>query len=99
MNKYISFYCSGLIVLGVWFLRRIKNPILKSDLDLAETNVETKAEPITNLDNNKVMTKAILHTNKGDITIQFFEEQAPKTVANFTKLAGGDSMTVPNFIE
>ncbi|MEK9181796.1 MAG: peptidylprolyl isomerase [Patescibacteria group bacterium] len=34
------------------------------------------------------MTKAILHTNKGDITIQFFEEQAPKTVANFTKLAG-----------
>ena len=65
MNKYISFYCSGLIVLGVWFLRRIKNPILKSDLDLAETNVETKAEPITNLDNNKVMTKAILHTNKG----------------------------------
>ncbi|MBI5139255.1 peptidylprolyl isomerase [Candidatus Nomurabacteria bacterium] len=28
-----------------------------------------------------------LHTNKGDIKIQFFEEQAPKTVANFIKLA------------
>ncbi|OGI76410.1 hypothetical protein A3C67_00920 [Candidatus Nomurabacteria bacterium RIFCSPHIGHO2_02_FULL_42_19] len=31
---------------------------------------------------------AILHTNKGDITIEFFEAQAPNTVANFVKLAG-----------
>ncbi len=31
--------------------------------------------------------KAILHTNKGDITIEFFEADAPNTVANFTKLA------------
>ncbi|OGI58333.1 hypothetical protein A3C60_00180 [Candidatus Nomurabacteria bacterium RIFCSPHIGHO2_02_FULL_37_45] len=30
---------------------------------------------------------AILHTNKGDITIEFFKDQAPKTVENFTKLA------------
>ncbi len=90
MNKYISFFIVAvLIVLGVWFFAQNKESNTKiPDLDLAETNVETKTEPITNLDNNKVMTKAILHTNKGDITIQFFEEQAPKTVANFTKLAG-----------
>lgn len=31
--------------------------------------------------------QAILHTNKGDITIEFFEADAPKTVENFTKLA------------
>ena len=31
---------------------------------------------------------ATLHTNKGDITIEFFEKQAPNTVANFVKLAG-----------
>lgn len=31
--------------------------------------------------------KAILHTNKGDITIEFMEADAPNTVANFTKLA------------
>ena len=31
--------------------------------------------------------KATLHTNKGDITIEFFETQTPKTVENFTKLA------------
>jgi cyclophilin family peptidyl-prolyl cis-trans isomerase len=32
--------------------------------------------------------QAILHTNKGDITIEFFGADAPNTVANFTKLAG-----------
>lgn len=30
---------------------------------------------------------AILHTNKGDVTLELFESEAPKTVANFTKLA------------
>lgn len=30
---------------------------------------------------------AILHTNKGDITIEFFDSTAPNTVANFAKLA------------
>lgn len=30
---------------------------------------------------------ATLHTTKGDITIEFFETDAPDTVANFTKLA------------
>ena len=44
--------------------------------------------------NNGVMTvstgKAILHTNKGDITIELFGHHAPKTVANFVGLAKGD---------
>ncbi len=31
--------------------------------------------------------KATLHTTKGDITIEFFDTDAPNTVANFTKLA------------
>ncbi|MBI5457333.1 peptidylprolyl isomerase [Candidatus Kaiserbacteria bacterium] len=31
--------------------------------------------------------QATLHTNKGDITIDFFEADAPNTVANFVKLA------------
>ena len=30
---------------------------------------------------------ATLHTNMGDITIEFFPQQAPNTVANFIKLA------------
>ena len=33
------------------------------------------------------MTKATLHTNKGAIAIELFDDDAPKTVENFTKLA------------
>jgi cyclophilin family peptidyl-prolyl cis-trans isomerase len=35
-----------------------------------------------------VMSTATLHTNHGDIVIDFFDEDAPKTVENFTKLVG-----------
>ncbi|MFV0450869.1 MAG: peptidylprolyl isomerase [Propioniciclava sp.] len=34
-------------------------------------------------------TKATLHTNHGDIVIDLFDDQAPKTVANFVGLADG----------
>ena len=34
-------------------------------------------------------TTATLHTTLGDITINLFEDQAPKTVRNFTGLADG----------
>jgi cyclophilin family peptidyl-prolyl cis-trans isomerase len=33
-------------------------------------------------------TTAVMHTNQGDITIELFDEDAPKTVENFKKLAG-----------
>ena len=35
------------------------------------------------------MNTAILHTSDGDITIELFPNQAPKTVANFVELATG----------
>ncbi|MDX6472164.1 MAG: peptidyl-prolyl cis-trans isomerase [Gaiellaceae bacterium] len=34
------------------------------------------------------MSAATLHTNHGPIAIELFDDDAPKTVANFTKLAG-----------
>jgi peptidyl-prolyl cis-trans isomerase B (cyclophilin B) len=34
------------------------------------------------------MSQATLHTNAGPITVEFFDEDAPKTVENFRKLAG-----------
>jgi peptidyl-prolyl cis-trans isomerase B (cyclophilin B) len=34
------------------------------------------------------MSAATIHTNHGPIAIELFEDDAPKTVANFTKLAG-----------
>lgn len=33
------------------------------------------------------MSKAIIKTEKGDMTVEFFESDAPKAVANFKKLA------------
>lgn len=35
------------------------------------------------------MNTAILHTSQGDITVELFPNQAPKTVANFVELATG----------
>ena len=34
------------------------------------------------------MSQAVMHTNAGQITIELFDEDAPKTVENFKKLAG-----------
>ena len=34
--------------------------------------------------------QAILHTNRGDITLNLFPDHAPKTVANFVELAEGN---------
>ena len=51
------------------------------------------------------MTKGIIKTGKGDINIEFFEKDAPKTVANFAKLAESgfyNGLTfhrvIPNFV-
>jgi peptidylprolyl isomerase len=43
--------------------------------------------PVTNSNDNKKYMHAILHTSMGDITIEFFKDDAPNTVANFVKLA------------
>ena len=43
------------------------------------------------------MNTAILHTSEGEITIELFPNQAPKTVANFVELATGSKEWVdPN---
>jgi cyclophilin family peptidyl-prolyl cis-trans isomerase len=34
------------------------------------------------------MSRAVLHTTEGDVELELFPEAAPKTVGNFTKLAG-----------
>ncbi|MBC7653152.1 MAG: peptidylprolyl isomerase, partial [Oligoflexus sp.] len=33
------------------------------------------------------MSKAIIKTAKGDMTVEFYDNDAPKTVENFKKLA------------
>jgi cyclophilin family peptidyl-prolyl cis-trans isomerase len=34
------------------------------------------------------VSRAVLHTSEGDVELELFPEEAPKTVGNFTKLAG-----------
>jgi len=34
------------------------------------------------------MSRAVLHTSEGDVEVELYPDDAPKTVANFTKLAG-----------
>ncbi|MDZ7607385.1 MAG: peptidylprolyl isomerase [Cyclobacteriaceae bacterium] len=51
------------------------------------------------------MKQAIIKTNRGDMTVEFFEKDAPNTVANFVKLATNgfyNNLTwhrvIPNFV-
>ena len=51
------------------------------------------------------MSKAIIKTEKGDMTVEFYDNDAPNTVANFRKLAKSgfyDNVTfhrvIPNFM-
>ena len=51
------------------------------------------------------MKKAIIKTERGDMTVEFFEKDAPNTVANFLKLAESgfyDGVTfhrvIPDFV-
>jgi peptidylprolyl isomerase len=59
----------------------------------ATTTATSSASTITNPSNTSGQTnqakimQATLHTNKGDITIEFYNSDAPNTVANFIKLA------------
>lgn len=57
-------------------------PVSETAVSLPEVNIKS----ITNLETNKKNMLAIMHTSKGDITIQL-NEATPKTVANFVTLA------------
>jgi len=71
MKKYIIIGVVVLIIFGLWFVLNKKE--------------EKNIIPLVN--NQSEIMNATLHTNKGDITIEFFDKQAPNTVANFLKLA------------
>ena len=60
--------------------------ILKSDRTSFSCNLSALTVPSQI---GSKMTTATLHTNLGDIVIEMFEFQAPKTVANFVGLATG----------
>jgi len=72
-----------LLVLGVYFLF-VYNP---SDSDELDESEKTSAED-NSIDNQLKNMTAIMKTNFGEIELELFNSDAPKTVANFVKLSG-----------
>jgi cyclophilin family peptidyl-prolyl cis-trans isomerase len=57
------------------------------------------------IDSLAVVSRAVLHTSQGAIELELYPEEAPKTVANFTKLASdgyydglGFHRVIPDFM-
>ena len=83
------------VLVGMWFFIRMGEGTVPSvetqkveNQDVNNKVPEVKKEESTNTINNlKKNMQATLSTNMGDITIELLKDQAPKTVANFTKLA------------
>jgi cyclophilin family peptidyl-prolyl cis-trans isomerase len=82
MTKYVIILI--VLVLGIWFF--VKGG--KAPEQNLQTNGEEETLPNPAPSPTTKMDTATLHTNKGDITIEFYGNDAPNTVANFKKLAG-----------
>ena len=67
---------------GYWFIFMQSAPAAPANPAPIISNTSTNSVPV------KQIMQAILHTNKGDVTIELFGADAPNTTANFTKLAG-----------
>lgn len=97
MGKYIIVLV--VLVLGaltVWFLIQKGGSFSEEFTEVGSNlsitpqtpNVKASAEKKSQtIPSDKKIMSATLHTNNGDIAIEFFRELAPKTVANFVKLA------------
>jgi len=83
MKKYISIVIVVVVIfLGIWLSTQNKN----KEENIISSNNQPALTPNSGEAKEKVM-QATIHTNKGDIAIEFFDKQAPNTVANFIKLA------------
>lgn len=113
MKQYIIYTLGILFVVGLGFYAYINNKTNTEELNLnqntlseekiitEENNQESKEtdskKENINIKDNKQMTKATFKTNKGSFTIEFFKDQAPKTVENFIKLASEGFYTGTKF--
>ncbi len=101
MKKYIIAIIVILILGGLFFINykskkaesevnKVENYSTEQGNSISnETEVNTEVKN-SNINNNKKenIMYATLHTNMGDVKIEFLEEYAPNTVANFKTLAG-----------
>lgn len=74
---------------GYWYLQNNKSGNQEDKVSNVGTSLNSQEEKINQqTDKNTKVMSAIIHTSKGDITVEFMPESAPNTVANFTKLSG-----------
>ena len=92
-NIILLVLATGIVLLLV-FVSGKEAPIKKDTIPLADTIVTATATPILetttteqSITSTKSMSTAIFTTNKGNITLELFDDKAPKTVENFKKLA------------
>lgn len=82
----------GVIVFigGIYFLLRGSAPSpqpQEQDSAQATSSDQAQSQPSNTTQTTANIMSATLHTNRGDITVAFYPDQAPGTVANFIKLA------------
>lgn len=100
MKWVVGILIALVVALGVWYFMQSRTQTVGDQYSLTATHEQTAqtpappvpealsstTTPTTSTNNQKIM-QATLHTTKGDIVIEF-NDATPKTVANFTKLAG-----------
>ncbi len=98
MAKWFLLLAPVVLVLGGWWLYTTlagPAPAPASVVSIASTTAPTTEQVTIPLPTNAPgparqpthPMQAILHTNQGDITLEFLNEAAPNAVANFIKLA------------
>jgi peptidyl-prolyl cis-trans isomerase B (cyclophilin B) len=103
MLKVVFGILAAVIILGggYWFLRGNTEPSqnlssgsvepgqdsasASSTSSVTSTTTTTNTSPTINIQNKNM--RATFHTSMGDIVVEFYPDQAPKTVENFVKLA------------
>jgi peptidylprolyl isomerase len=82
----IYFFTTGNKPLAVEVSDQYATTTTQSNMPEEQTAAVSNQQPVTNTNTKKIM-QAILHTNQGDITIEF-SNATPNTVQNFATLAG-----------
>ncbi len=88
-KRYILGYCIiALVMFGglLYWLQRENQEEIPPVLNDSSTQPQTLGTTNLISNQNKIMN-ATFHTNKGDITIEFFGDKTPTTVNNFVELA------------
>lgn len=89
LKVFLGFLGAAIIIVGAyWLLRGADSTPAAADLFSATATTTATANTTNTTHSTQThIMHATLHTNMGDITIEFYPEQAPNTVANFIKLA------------